>query len=197
VIKVHDEFDRFEKDVFADQSDKNAVARTTYELSLPDGVMPKAPPFRAAFRDLCNRLQICGGDIDRTAERYYASHLVTAEDKAAFRARCTCAWNWIQKHSREDFRYRLHEKPVEMTLSPLESKALSALRGLISTTDLDKITDKELNEQIYAAAIHGCGIEAPKEFFRVVYQKLIGRDQGPRLPGFIKEIGKDRVLSLL
>jgi lysyl-tRNA synthetase class 1 len=70
------------------------------------------------------------------------------------------------------------------------------LIALVKSTDLDSIDPKELNQAIYDRVVHAAAVD-PKAFFTVVYQTLIGRDQGPRLPGFLKEIGQNRLLELL
>ena len=69
-------------------------------------------------------------------------------------------------------------------------------RGVHDPKPLDAVEPKDLNQAIYDDVIHKTGADA-KEVFHAVYKKLIGRDQGPRLPGFLKEIGKDRLLALL
>ena len=81
-----------------------------------------------------------------------------------------------------------------MTLE--QQTALTALRKLVETTDLGAVEPKELNQAIYDHVINAAGCDG-KAFFTAVYQRLIGRDQGPRLPGFLKEIGKERLLELL
>jgi lysyl-tRNA synthetase class 1 len=37
----------------------------------------------------------------------------------------------------------------------------------------------------------------PKKLFIAAYQALIGKDQGPRLAGFLRTLGKEKVLSIL
>ena len=37
----------------------------------------------------------------------------------------------------------------------------------------------------------------PKAFFPVLYTVLVGSEQGPRLGGFLKTLGAERVLSIL
>ena len=44
--------------------------------------------------------------------------------------------------------------------------------------------------------IHGLELE-PMEIFTLLYRKLIGQEKGPKLAGFIRTIGKERVLKLL
>ena len=39
--------------------------------------------------------------------------------------------------------------------------------------------------------------KAQKAWFRLLYQLLIGKDQGPRLPTLLLALGQDRIRSLL
>ncbi len=199
VIKVHDEFDRAEATALAPcpaKPGKWPVIRRSYELSTVDGKIPQEPPFRPGFRVLCNQLQICDGDIERTRQRYYHDHIKNDFDLQAFQRRAQCALNWLEKHAPTEFKYSIHKSAVEVPMNESQQKAVSALRSLIESEDLDVVDPKELNQKIYDDVIRGVPCDA-KEFFSTVYQKLIGRDQGPRLPSFLKEIGKERLLSLL
>ena len=67
VIKTYDEFDRAEKAALGPKPAKLGkwpTTRRAYELSCVDEV-PTEAPYRAPFRDLCSRLQICDGDIEK------------------------------------------------------------------------------------------------------------------------------------
>jgi lysyl-tRNA synthetase class 1 len=202
VIKLHDEFDRMEEQAYAPGAatdQKWLLNRRTYELSLPDpwtADQAKSKPYRPAFRVLCNRLQICGGDIERTLARYYAGDVKTAADRESFACRARRAWTWLGSYAPEEFRYSLHAAPVDVPMTPEMRAALASLRGLIEACDLDAVAAPDLNQAIYDRVVHGAGVE-PKSFFQAVYRRLIGRDQGPRLPSFLKEIGKEKLLELL
>ena len=132
----------------------------------------------------------------KTLSKYYGDKAVTDRDKELFRIRSEKALFWLKEYAPEEFRYTINVDPVAMEVSELQQKAIDALKSLISSTDLDAIEGKELNQKIYDDVIRGVEIDG-KEFFKVVYQKLITRDQGPRLPMFLKEIGRDRLLHLL
>ena len=200
VIKLHDEFDRCEEQAYAPGDRTNQkwwLNRRVYELSLPTEEVPEGRPYRPGVRVLCNRLQICGGNVERTLERYYLGDVKTAADRASFTTRAARAWNWLETYAPDEFRYALHDAPVEVPMTDVQRQGLAALRQLVQTTDLDGVDPKDLNQAIYDQAVHGAGIDDPKAFFAAVYQRLIGRDQGPRLPGFLKEIGKEKLLELL
>jgi len=198
VIKIHDEFDRLEAqalDLPEKPNKKWDLARRVYELSMVDSV-PAAKVYRAGFRVLCNRLQICGGDGKRALVRYYSTDIKNDLDKKLFLDRCARAWNWLQKYAPEDFKYAINATKVNFATSEAVGKGVALLRDLVKATDLDEIDSKQLNQAIYDDAIRGAECD-PKEFFQAVYQQLISRDQGPRLPSFLKEVGKERLLELL
>ncbi len=200
VIKTYDEFDRAETQALSVPSvaegGKLALARRTYELSTLDGKVPAQAPYRAPFRELCNRLQIFAGDIERTMDRYYQNELKTDLDRELFHRRGRLAWNWLTQHAPEEFCYSLREVKRAESLTATEQEMVARLRALVEQTDLEGIPAKELNEKIYEQVIHHADLE-PKQFFSLVYDLLINRPQGPRLPNFLKEIGKNKVLELL
>ena len=200
VIKTYDEFDRAEKAALGPKPEKLGkwpMVRRTYELSLVnEGQIPEVAPYRAPFRELCNRLQIVDGDAEKALEKFYKNDVKTEADHEAFLLRCECAWNWLQTHAPEEFIYTINTEAVSKDYSELQTNALSALKSLVSTTDLEAIDSKDLNQLLYDDVIRKCEIDA-KEFFSLVYQRLINRDRGPRLPSFLKEIGQERLLALL
>lgn len=199
VIKAHEEFDRCEATAFTPEVDNGGkwqLNRRTYELALVEEIVPEKPPFRPAFRQLCDRLQICDLEIDKALNRYYKDQVITDQDRKAFTTRAQCAKIWLEKYAPESFVYSLHKKPVDISMNQKQSAALKALKSWLTSVNLASLEPKSINESLYEKVIHA--VEAdPKEVFTAVYQKLIGRDQGPRLPLFLKEVGNERLLSLL
>ena len=198
VIKVYDEFDRAELAALGpvpESLGKWPVLRRAYELSAVGAVYEKAP-YRASFRELTGRLQICDGDIQRTYQRYYSESAKTELERDLLFARAERAKNWLRDFASEEFRYQIHRQPQALVLTLKQTEALQALKELLCVVDLEEIEAKDLNQRLYDDIIHKTGCDG-KEFFAAVYQKLIGRDQGPRLPGFLKEIGRERLLNLL
>ena len=55
--------------------------------------------------------------------------------------------------------------------------------------------DKALHEKMYEI-INSHELE-PMPVFTLLYKKLINLEKGPKLAGFIRTIGQDRVLKLL
>lgn len=200
VIRIYDEFDALEKQIILssapNKSSKWEVLRRIYQFSTLDHIIPQHIPYRPPFRELCGRLQIYDGDIYKTMHRFYSSNIKTEQDEAAFVDRSKCALIWLEKYALEDFKYRINKAPINIECSQVQQEALLQLKKLIQNIDVNSICPSDLNQLIYEEIIHSYDLE-PKEFFALVYKKLINREQGPRLANFIIELGKERVLSLL
>lgn len=199
VIKIHEEFDKAEQVALGPvpkKLGKYPVIRRTYELSLVDGNIPEVAPYRAPFRELCSRLQIFDKDIERTKKRYYADQLKTEADVKAFDTRAACAIHWLENHAPAEFVFSINKEPVEVELSDKQNSALVALKEWVGATEIENLSPKEINDFLYSEVVHKVEAE-PREVFLAVYKKIISRDRGPRLPSFLKEVGKERILQLL
>lgn len=199
VFRLYDEFDRAEENIFSADGEKNnkwPLIKRTYELSTVDGQIPEIKPFRPPFRELCNRLQICNLDVRRTYERYYRD-LIDLDSKQYqyYEVRAESACHWLQNYAPEEFCYKLRQERQLPPADNLESKAWAALQKIVMSEEFDTLSAKDLHQRIYEDVIKFS--ECPPDiFFKMVYQRLIGRDQGPRLAAFLKEIGKERLLLI-
>jgi lysyl-tRNA synthetase class 1 len=195
VIKIYEDYDRTERIYWGVEKAKNddvaALERRIYELSQVDKV-PEEMPYQIPFRHLCNLLQIHLGDIDQVIA---ALPGIKPSQEARVRRRAQCAWYWITECAPEDFRFSLRRPGERAVLSETEASALRALRDEVVAKLEAYGSESEVAEAIYAVA-QRCGIE-PKQLFRASYQALIGKDQGPRLAGFLRTIGKEKVLAML
>ncbi len=195
VIKIYEDYDRCERVYFgAEQAPENRAAREkrTYQLSQVREV-PATMPTQVGFRHLCNLVCVYEGDADKVL---HSLGLATpAEDRAKVRTRAVCAWNWVREHAPESFRFRLRAAGSQpLPFAETERRALRLLAAEVREK-LDAHDEKSLAEAIYRIAGEA-GLE-PKAFFKVVYRALIDKEQGPRLAGFLRILGRDRVLRLL
>ena len=201
VIKIYEDYDKSERIYYGieDVGEKRrAKEQRIYELSQlrPLGEAEKATaPLQLPFRHLCNLLQIHAGNIDAALSAFPGVDEQPPEAWERLRTRARCAWNWTQEYAPEDFRFTLKtgaESPLE-----LDAATLSALRALrrVVAEELDDYDEKSLNSRIYDIA-REAGLE-PKDFFTSMYSVLVGKDHGPRLAGFIRTVGRDRILQIL
>lgn len=193
VLKIYEDYDSCERIYFGitEVNEKRKIKeKRIYELSQVDGIPPCAS-YQIPFRHLCNLLQVHEGD---------AAALITSlgdvlpEQEERLTQRCICAYRWITTFSPEDFRWNLSREGEELiTLNETQYKAIHELTDAVKR--LDDFTEKEFSEEIYRIA-HLYEIHPP-EFFAVCYQILIHKEKGPKLAGFIKTIGKEKVLPIL
>ena len=77
-------------------------------------------------------------------------------------------------------------------MNPNEKAALAALRDAVASGGLEETA---MAERIYAIAQEN-GME-PKDFFKLSYRALLGKERGPRLAGFVLGIGPERIGQIL
>jgi len=218
VIKIYEDYDKTERIAWGDEKAKDQTVflkeKRIYELSQvhtgSDGksVMPEVKPYQLPFRHLCNLIQIADCDLDKTIAglRKNTSYGPSDAQLPALLARCRCAKNWIEAYAPEEFRFRLlpaggaaslspEERAKLKPLSDVEKNAIRILRDDVVRRIEEFTDDKSCAEAIYAVA-EKAGQEG-KALFAAAYQALIGKDQGPRLAGFLRSIGKERLLSIL
>ena len=196
VIKNYEDFDRMERLAYGlevGNEKKVAMAKRVYELS-QIGDAPKEMPFQPAFRHLCNVLQINDLDVKK-ARGFYNNEIKNERDERRFTERATRAAYWIENSAPDEFKFSLNTTPVNLEMNEKEKTFLNNLHSFLAN-DWNSITDdKALHEKMYEM-INALELE-PMPVFTMLYKKLINLEKGPKLAGFIRTIGQDRVLNLL
>jgi lysyl-tRNA synthetase class 1 len=194
VLKLYEDYDNCERRYFGllpCNEKKLAMEKRVYELSQV-GDVPAVMPYQIPLRHLCNLLQIHNGNIDEVLK------LCNIEDESQVprpRNRAECAWRWITTFAPEDFRFALKTPGVDMYF-PKDDKEIYVLHQSADIVEnLDTYDEKALAEALYAVA-EKAGMDS-KDMFTLFYNVLIGKEKGPRLAGFIKTCGKEKVLPLL
>ena len=97
--------------------------------------------------------------------------------------------------SADEFKFALNKDVVKMDINEKETKFLNELNAYLKTEWNNITDDKMLHEKMYEM-IHAHELE-PMQVFTLLYRKLINLEKGPKLAGFIRTIGIDRVSKLL
>ncbi len=193
VLKIYEDYDTCERIYFGLQEaneKRTAKEKRIYELSQV-GDIPSEAGYQIPFRHLCNLLQIQVGDVDAVVDSLPG---ITEGQKARLKARAVCAWKWITTFSPEEFRWTLSTEGTPLIdLSDVERTAIHGLRDLVSI--MDDLDDKVFTERLYDVAKSN-GLETA-DFFKMVYMVIINGERGPKLAGFIRNCGKERILPIL
>jgi len=195
VIKIYEDYDKTERIYWgldkAKDEESEARERRIYELSQV-GAVPSEAPYQVPFRHLSSLLLIHQGDVGNVLASLPG---IKPSQEEGIRRRAACAWYWVNECAPEEFRFRVREPGEKAELSGVELAAILRLRDDV-VARLDTFAD----EKAVAAAIYDAATAAGtdgKTLFKAAYQALVGKDQGPRLAGFLGTLGKDRVLAIL
>ena len=199
VLKVYEDYDKTERIVYGVNKAKNEdqfnKEKRIYMLSQIDGKIPETMPYQITFRMLTTLLQTYSGDIDAVIKSLGD---VKPEQEERLRRRMACAWFWIQNSApscAEDFIFTIRNDGSKADLDETMSKAVARVRDEV-VPKLDTFTqDKECQQAMYDIATD-MGIDA-KQLFTALYQAVVAKDQGPRLGGFFRIIGKERLEKIL
>lgn len=195
VIKIYEDYDKTERIYWgaekAKDEESEARERRIYELSQV-GAVPSEAPYQVPFRHLCSLLLIYQGEVERVIA---ALPNMKPSQEEGIRRRAACAWYWVNECAPEEFRFRVREPGEMAELSEIELSALRHLRDDV-VAKLECFADERaVAEAIYTAAT-AAGTDG-KTLFKAAYQALVGKDQGPRLAGFLGTLGKDKVAAIL
>ena len=199
VLKVYEDYDKTERIVYGVDKAKNEdqfnKEKRIYMLSQIDGKIPETMPYQITFRMLTTLLQTYSGDMDAVIKSLKD---VKPEQEERLRRRMACAWFWIQNSApscAEDFIFTIRNDGSKADLDETMSKAVARVRDEV-LPKLDTFTqDKECQQAMYDIATD-MGIDA-KQLFTALYQAVVAKDQGPRLGGFFRIIGKERLEKIL
>ena len=197
VIKVYEDFDRMERLAFGidkGNEKKVAMAKKVYALSQ----LEKAPdqcPIQPSFRHLCNVIQINSGSLEKTLN-YYHKDMKNDWDKRRLTNRANCAINWLEKYAPEDFKFSVNKEKINQSLNENEKSFFKTLNEELTNNWNEYKTDKDVHEAMYKIIHSVEGLE-PTAIFPKIYQRLINKEKGPKLAGFIRTIGKEDSTKLL
>lgn len=187
VPKLVDEYDYIE-DVYFDKVKidnelKRAKLRGIYEYI--NHLNPPANPSQhVPYRILVQLASVVRGEgrIDYVINKL-KSYGMIKEKTDDLVGRITLASNWADDFGKFEM--------VQITIGETERKALSELIEVIKRERDEKV----LQTSIFETARRN-GLE-PKEFFKLLYNILVGKDQGPRLGPYIIDVGKEKVVEVL
>jgi len=193
VIRYYSEYDRWVKLYFngsIDEKNKSILDLTNVTedyLNNPN------------FSYLATFLPIVNFDIDLLKELLSKENIDTSSKE--FNERLKLATNWVNEYG-TDYQVKLLEERNEEyynTLNDLEKDWLSKTMSII---DKEFNTTDELQTALYDVVKDGVLIDkelkqAQKRYFGILYNMLLGRDQGPKLGLFLMAIDKEKIKTLL
>ncbi|MFD0167805.1 lysine--tRNA ligase [Streptomyces decoyicus] len=207
IQRLYDEWDKLESKVAdgsalpADAAAYSRAARTAA------GELPRTPR-PLPYRTLASVADITAGHDEQTLRilsELDPGNPVTSLDET--RPRLDKAEYWINTQVPAEQRTIVRDQPDEELLGTLDEQSRGSLRLLLEGLDEHWSLDG-LTTLVYGVPKIQAGLEpdakptpelkvAQRAFFALLYQLLVGRDTGPRLPTLLLAVGADRVRKLL
>jgi lysyl-tRNA synthetase class 1 len=207
VGRVYDEWDALSRKVADGTAEPASVAVYNRAAATAEGPLPRTPrplPFRtlASVADITagHEVQILRILRDLTADAPVAS-------LEEVRPRLDCARAWVAGYMDPADRTVVRPEPDTARLASLSEEERRALK-LLTERMGDDWSQSGLTTLLYGIPklMRGLPIDAPRSpelsaaqrtWFILLYQLLIGKDTGPRLPTLLLALGQDRIRRLL
>ncbi|MDT0402602.1 MULTISPECIES: lysine--tRNA ligase [Streptomyces] len=210
IQRLYDEWDRLDGKVADGSALPADVAAHSRAVRTASGELPGTPT-PLPYRTLASVADITAGHADqalRILSDLDPANPLGSLDEA--RPRYDKAEAWINTQVPADQRTIVRAEPDAELLKSLDERGQQSLRllldGLAGNWSLDGLT-----HLVYGVPKVQAGFSAdatPKElpaeiktaqrsFFALLYQLLVGRDTGPRLPTLLLAVGQERVRGLL
>jgi lysyl-tRNA synthetase, class I len=207
VIRVYDEWDALTKRVAEGTVGAAAQAIFARASGTAEGPLPVTPQ-PLPFRTLASVADITAGD---EAQILRILRLLTAEAPVRsldeVRPRLDCAEHWVAEYAAPEDRTRVRDKPDADRLAALSDSERDAVKllteGMAADWSLEGLTTllygiPKLQRGLPISAPPTGELKAAQRaWFILLYQLLIGKVTGPRLPTLLLALGQDRVRTLL
>ena len=207
VGRVYDEWDALGRRVADGTADAPARAVYARAAGTAEGPLPVTPR-PLPFRTLASVADITAGDeaqLLRILRDLTAGNPVASLDEV--RPRLDCAQAWVAGYVDPADRTQIRREPDTARLAALTEEERGALKLLIERM-ADAWSLDALTTLLYGIPklLRGLPISAPptpelkaaqRAWFILLYQLLIGKNTGPRLPTLLLALGQDRIRHLL
>jgi lysyl-tRNA synthetase, class I len=205
VVRLYDEWDALGRKA-ATKRDVAVLAFERAAATASAGTLP-TPRVVVPFRTLASVADVTAGSaelIGHVIGRVGHEH-ASVDD---LEPRLSRAINWTSEFVPDSERTIVRDTPDTERLAALSSREATWLRLLLAELPDGELDLAPVTTLVYGVPklAHGLALDADptdevkadqKEFFRLLYNLLVGKDRGPRLPTLIVALGREKVRSLL
>ena len=151
---------------------------------------PPAPEVRVSYAMLLNLVSVCHSDDPKVLWHYVSRYLpgTTPQTSPETDKLVGFAINYYKDFVLPNKAYR--------TATEQEREALRALRDALAALPSDATAD-DFQTQVYEVGKAQSCFGGLREWFKALYQILLGQDSGPRMGSFVALYGIDETLELL
>lgn len=207
IHRLYDEWDGLGRRIALGTANAADTAAHARSVATSLGTLP-ATPRPVPYRTLASIVDVTTGDQEQIAR--ILGGLDPADpvtDLDQVRPRLDLAARWVRDHLPADQHTSVRAEPDRERLAALDAGDRVALDLLLARLEDDWSLDG-LNDLVYGVPKLRANLpmNAPpspelkvsqRAFFALLYELIVGRDTGPRLPTLLLAVGADRVRTLL
>lgn len=186
--EIYRQYDEFDKEIENNAGDKalQLSSFTRYKNAIP-------------FKQAVSLGQIVQWNDDKLKE--LAEDLGVKYDEVSVSTRLPKARNWLLKYNPDEI-ISLRDTVNKDYAHNLDPKAIKQVKKLKEELSKEYSSISELETLVYsipkdAALTDKENAPLQREFFKHIYNLLIGKDQGPRLSTFLWAVDRNKILDLL
>ena len=186
-----DKYDRTEQDYYNHQLEENSAR--AFELSQIQPVQEKKPQM-LPYRHLVTLNQSKGGrdEIIETLRRTGYIQELDGSELNRLETRTSCIDEWLEKYAPESVKFVIQKEPPEIEFSKEDLDRVKQLKKMMEKVGW---TPDEIHDSFYD--IQEASKTPAKEYFRIMYSVILGKEKGPRLGFFLATMERDFVTERL
>ena len=186
-----DKYDRIEKDYYGKNLEENSAR--AFELS-QIGKRTENKEQIIPYRHLVTLTQSKDtiDEIERTLMRTGEISELNKSERAKLELRIKCIKGWIKKHAPESVKFEVQKSAPSIDFGDDDLKRIGQLREQIGKIEW---TPEKIHDSFYT--LQEKNDTPAKEYFRIMYLTILGKERGPRLGFFLATMEQKFVVERL
>lgn len=196
--EIYRQYDEIDCEIAAYKDDTlSATQKTALEIALTKNT-ETLPGKTISFRQIVGFGQVVQWDFAKMVEMMTGLNLEF--DHEVLRSRLEKARAWLTQYNPDQF-IKLLDEPNNEFAAKLDHESKKMVEKLVASLSAD-LSVAELESLVYSIPKQE-GVDQKenaklqRDFFKIVYQLLIGAETGPRLSTFLWAADRDKVIKLL
>ena len=186
-----DKYDRIEKDYYGKNLEENSAR--AFELS-QIGKQTENKEQIIPYRHLVTLTQSKDtiDEIERTLIGTGEISELNKSERAKLELRIKCIEGWIKKHAPESVKFEVQKSAPSIDFGDDDLKRIGQLREQIGNIEW---TPEKIHDSFYT--LQEKNDTPAKEYFRIMYLTILGKERGPRLGFFLATMEQKFVVERL
>jgi len=186
-----DKYDRIEKEYYENNLDENSSR--AFELSQINKISTnknQTIPYRHLVTLVQSKETI--NEIEKTLLKTGDIKKLNKYEKEKLKSRVKCIKGWLNNHAPESVKFRIQEKAPVINFNDEDLNRIKHLKEKMESIDWNP---KSIHDSFYE--LQESHTIAAKDYFKIMYLIILGKERGPRLGFFLATIKQKFVIERL